>query len=83
MDEDEVAQINSEMRYMTLELMKIASKKRKPFSHVASEFVQNVYRLKHAIKAGSRKKAPKGARNEKKGVGSGPAVKKDLGGRRR
>ena len=50
MDEDELAQVNAEMRFITLELMKIAVKRRVPFREVANEFVQNVYTLKRAIR---------------------------------
>ena len=57
MDEDELAQVNAEMRFITLELMKIAVKRRAPFREVANEFVQNVYTLKRAIRSRAFSKA--------------------------
>ncbi|MCX6777688.1 MAG: hypothetical protein NT157_02275 [Candidatus Micrarchaeota archaeon] len=54
MYEDEMATINSEMRYISLELMKIASKDGRSFEEVAEEFVSNVYRLETIIKSRSR-----------------------------
>ncbi len=36
---------NSEMRYITLELMKLAARKKLPFRKIASEFVENAYSL--------------------------------------
>lgn len=41
--------INSELRHLTLELMKIAIRKNKSFEEVAKEFVKNVYYLKDLI----------------------------------
>ena len=49
-DEDELAQVNSEMRYLTLELMKIATKRKMRFKDVLNEFIQNAYILKHAVR---------------------------------
>jgi len=40
---------NSELRYLTLELMKIAVKKNKSFEEVAREFIKNVYYLQQLI----------------------------------
>jgi len=58
MYEDEIASINSEMRFITLELMKLAQKKRKSFKQVAKEFISNVYTLDKMIKeSGARKSA--------------------------
>ncbi len=50
MYEEEIASINSEMRFITLELMKLAQKKRKNFKEVAREFISNVYTLDKLVK---------------------------------
>ena len=50
MQEDELAQANSEMRFLTLELMKIALKRRVPFRNVVDEFIENVYLLERTVK---------------------------------
>jgi hypothetical protein len=50
MYDEEVASINSEMRFITLELMKLAQKRRKSFKHVAREFISNVYTLDKLVK---------------------------------
>lgn len=56
MYDEEVASINSEMRFITLELMKLAHKKKKSFREVANEFISNVYVLDKLIKeSGVRK----------------------------
>ncbi len=51
MDEfdDEFFSTNSELRYLTLELMKIAVRKNKSFEEVAREFIKNVYYLQQLI----------------------------------
>ncbi len=50
MYEEEIASINSEMRFITLELMKLAQKKKKSFREVAMEFISNVYILDKLVK---------------------------------
>ncbi|VVB98505.1 Uncharacterised protein [uncultured archaeon] len=45
---DEVS-ANSEVRIITLELMKIAIRKKKGFAMVAREYIRNVYQLKHML----------------------------------
>ncbi|MEM3555818.1 MAG: hypothetical protein QXF56_03830 [Candidatus Micrarchaeia archaeon] len=50
MYDEEIASINSEMRFITLELMKLAQKKKKSFREVAREFIKNVYCLEGMIK---------------------------------
>ncbi|MEM3030331.1 MAG: hypothetical protein QXH27_01220 [Candidatus Micrarchaeia archaeon] len=50
MYEEDAAGINSEMRYITLELMKLAAKRNKPFEQVAAEFITNVYAVRRLIK---------------------------------
>lgn len=46
---DEVAAINSEMRYLCLELMKIATQRNVAFSQVVREFIDNTNALKMAM----------------------------------
>jgi hypothetical protein len=36
---------NSELRYLTLQLMKIAIKTKKPFKVIARQYVRNMYTL--------------------------------------
>jgi len=43
---EELAAVNSELRFITLELMKIAASKNQPFEDVLKEFTQNVFKLK-------------------------------------
>jgi len=55
MEADEArAQVNSEMRFITLELMKLSLRRHVPFGKIARQFVKNVYRLESMIKAPSR-----------------------------
>ena len=42
---DEVAAINSEIRFLTLELMKMAASQGKTFDQVTREYVQNTFNL--------------------------------------
>ena len=51
MHDDDAAGVNSEMRYITLELMKISERRKKPFAKVAREYISNVYRLRRLIKS--------------------------------
>jgi len=51
------AQTNSEMRFITLELMKLALRRKVPFGKIASEFVKNVYSLEQQIRAPKRTRA--------------------------
>ncbi len=48
-DEDEEYSANSELRYLTLELMKIAISEHKTFKEVVHEFIDNVFYLKNVI----------------------------------
>jgi len=50
MYDEEIASINSEMRFITLELMKIAQERKKSFKEVAREFISNVYCLDRMVK---------------------------------
>ena len=54
--------INTELRYITIELMKIAARRRKGFPDVAGEFISNVYTLKTMLNKGASKGATKDAR---------------------
>ena len=53
MYEDEIVSVNSEVRYISLELMKIAAKEKRSFRDVANEFVDNVYYMHGLIKEGA------------------------------
>jgi hypothetical protein len=78
LDEDEMAQVNAEMRFLTLELMKIAVKRRVSFRDVSCEFIQNVYLLKKAIRRSSHARP---GRYSDKGARTGSGMKKNFGGR--
>ncbi|MFH0818152.1 MAG: hypothetical protein V1909_05995 [Candidatus Micrarchaeota archaeon] len=53
MYEDEAVSVNSEVRYISLELMKIAAKEKRDFKEVAGEFVDNVYYMHQLIQQGT------------------------------
>lgn len=57
--EDERYAANSELRYITLELMKLAQKRSIPFEQISEEYVQNTFNLKTAIDKESSEKALK------------------------
>jgi hypothetical protein len=46
---EDVTNINTEIRYMTVELMKIAAKRKVGFDVVAKEFLENTYLLHDMI----------------------------------
>ncbi len=48
-EEDEPYAANSELRYITLELMRIAEKKGTTFDEMASDYVENTFKLKKLI----------------------------------
>ena len=48
-DTDDAEPFSSEMRFITLELMKIATKRKMPFKKVAAEFIANAYDLSAMI----------------------------------
>jgi hypothetical protein len=50
MDDDE-ANANSELRYIAMELTKLAAKQKKPFRSVAAEYIRNVYELEGMLRA--------------------------------
>ncbi|MGB9577044.1 MAG: hypothetical protein ACP5O3_00295 [Candidatus Micrarchaeia archaeon] len=60
--ESEEAVINSELRFITLELMKIAALRGCSFSEVAKEFFANASRLHSALRGNNGKG---GARNNR------------------
>ncbi|MDP3742130.1 MAG: hypothetical protein Q8R15_02330 [Candidatus Micrarchaeota archaeon] len=47
--EEEIAAINSEMRFLCLELMKISSQRNIPFPQVMHEFIDNTNTMKLAL----------------------------------
>ncbi|MFA6035961.1 MAG: hypothetical protein WC759_03315 [Candidatus Micrarchaeia archaeon] len=49
---EELAGVNAELRYITVELMKIASERHITFQEIAAEYIDNVYFLDNAIRAG-------------------------------
>ncbi|MFH0972256.1 MAG: hypothetical protein V1835_06880 [Candidatus Micrarchaeota archaeon] len=46
---EELAIVNSELRFLTVELMKIALERGKSFDEVLSEYFSNAYKLKRRI----------------------------------
>jgi hypothetical protein len=56
MEPEDKAGANSELRYIALELTKIAMQKKKPFRAVAGEYVQNVYELESMLREITSKK---------------------------
>ena len=48
-EDDEGPSANSEMRYISLELMKLAQKSGKSFEQVAKEYMENTARLQEMI----------------------------------
>ncbi|MFH1443484.1 MAG: hypothetical protein ABIG96_05605 [Candidatus Micrarchaeota archaeon] len=46
---EEMALMNSELRFLTVELMKIALEKHMSFEDVLAEYFQNAYKLKRKI----------------------------------
>ncbi len=49
--EEERANANSELRYIALELTKLAEKRKKPFKIVAAEYMLNVFELESMLRA--------------------------------
>ena len=54
-DEENQAGANSEMRFITLELMKLAQKSGRSFGQVAQEFVENTCGLQELIASGPQR----------------------------
>lgn len=48
---EDMESVNSELRYITIELMKIAAQKKMPFDEVAREFLGNTMMLQKMIEA--------------------------------
>ncbi|MEM2974145.1 MAG: hypothetical protein QW112_00750 [Candidatus Micrarchaeia archaeon] len=46
---EEISNLNTEIRYITVELMKIAAKRKVSFESVAKEFLENAYLLHEMI----------------------------------
>lgn len=46
---DDIESVNGELRYITIELMKIAAQRKRPFDEVAREFLQNTTLLQRMI----------------------------------
>ena len=59
-DFEDFSGVNSELRYLTLELMKIAVKKGISFKEVCNEFIENVEHLHTTIERASFKFSRKG-----------------------
>jgi len=72
--EEEKANANSEIRYLALELTKIAVKQKKPFASVASDFVKNVYELQSILKNTTNAGVP--SRNKQRVVDYGRQKKR-------
>ena len=49
--EDEKGSANSELRYITLELMKIANSRKTTFRKIAAEYMENAYSLAEMLQA--------------------------------
>ena len=47
--DEEIGSTNSEMRFIAIELMKIASRKNATFEEVSEEFIRNVYSLEKLV----------------------------------
>ncbi|VVC04180.1 Uncharacterised protein [Candidatus Burarchaeum australiense] len=50
--QEELVGVNAELRYITVELMKIASQRNVSFEDIAQEYINNVYFLDTAVRAG-------------------------------
>jgi hypothetical protein len=48
-EEEDIAAVNGEIRFMTLELMKVAAMEGKPFDKVLAEFASNAYKLRRVL----------------------------------
>jgi len=46
---EDMESVNSELRYITIELMKIAAQRKQPFAEMAKEFLQNTNLLQRMI----------------------------------
>ena len=50
-DFENIEEISSEIRFLTLELMKLARKQGKTFDQILEEFIANAYSLQGALEA--------------------------------
>ena len=50
MQEEELVGVNAELRYITVELMKIASQRNISFEEIAQEYITNVYFLDKTVR---------------------------------
>jgi len=57
---EEIPNINTEIRYITVELMKIAAKRKVSFEVIAKEFLENTYLLHEMIDKETKKSRSKG-----------------------
>ena len=48
---EDMESVNSELRYIAIELMKIAAQRKQPFAEIAKEFLQNTNLLQRMIEA--------------------------------
>jgi len=65
--QEELVSVNAELRYITVELMKIASQRNISFDKIAKEYVSNVYHLDIAIRNGKAVEEGKPAKFAAKG----------------
>jgi len=50
-DLEDIEETSSEIRYLTLELMKLARREEKKFEDIVSEFIKNAYLLQNVIES--------------------------------
>ena len=65
-EEEDSFRANSELRYITLELMRLAEKRNIPFEQMAEEYIQNTFHLKKLIE---ERDLPEKAFKNKNGIG--------------
>ncbi|MFH1285929.1 MAG: hypothetical protein ABIH99_05090 [Candidatus Micrarchaeota archaeon] len=64
MREEDIAAINSEIRFLTIDLMKIAAQRRQSFNSILNEFINNVYVVSRAIRKRSVKRSKRLAKKQ-------------------
>jgi len=55
---EDIESVNSELRYITIELMKIAAQRKQPFEEVAREFLRNANLLQKMIETSEGEPIP-------------------------
>ncbi len=50
-DEEDLASINSELRFLSLELMKIATERNVSFDEILKEYIKNTFKLQKTLAA--------------------------------